>query len=90
MKVCLIVLLVVIFANCNKHDEYQMNLSEDVLIELLIDMHLAEGGLARVKKSEVDSLREVYYKSILMKYDLSEEEHMALINHIKKDPVYMG
>ena len=90
MKIFIFYLVLLLIICCNKQPDYEVPLDEPVLLELLIDMHLAEGGLARIKKIEQDSLRQIYFQGILMKYNLSEEEHEELIEHLKKDPEYLS
>ena len=90
MKSFVICLVCLFLLYCNKQPDYEIPLEEDILLELLIDMHLAEGSLARIKKIEQDSVRQIYFESILMKYDLSDKEHEQLIQHLKKDPEYLS
>lgn len=89
MRWIIIILCIAVGFGCQK-SEYEPPLSEDQTIEMLIDMHLAEGGLARIKKEDLDSVRQIYRQSILLKYNLTEQEQDQYINHLKNDPVYLG
>lgn len=82
-------LILICFA-CKDEVAYQPVLSDDDIIEMLIDMHTSEAALSRIPKKEIDSTRMVYLDMIFNKYHIDEVAHGLLMNHLKKNPVQLS
>ncbi len=82
--------LILICYACNEEVTYQPILSDDNIIEMLIDMHTAEAALSRIPKEEIDSTRIVYLDMIFNKYKINETDHELLMIHLKKNPVQLS
>ena len=80
---CLIFLFLL---SCKTESEYTPPLLEDQIIEMLVDMHTAEGALSRLPVGKIDSARIIYLDQIYKKYQLNDSTHLQLMEHLKKEP----
>jgi len=86
MRALLIILIVFGFMKCGEKQEYVSPLSFEETVNLLVDLHISEAALARLRKSEIDSARIIYNQQILNKFELSQVAFDELYVNLKKDP----
>lgn len=74
-----------LLASCGEK-EVPIPLSEEQLIEVLIDMHIAESMIEKLPVSDRDTVGNVYYRMIYREHDISKEDFDASINVLREDP----
>lgn len=88
MKQYLIIALFLIMAAGCKHDPKPAEaLSKDVFIEVLTDIHIAEGIYSERNRLPFDSLKsELLYESVLKKHNVTEGEIVATTVYYSRHP----
>lgn len=62
--------------------------SEEKLINVLVDIHLAEAAIQNSFGSVKDSIGALYYKQIYERYDIKEIEFQEHLAYLKKNPAF--
>lgn len=81
-------MLLLVFVACTKKTE-QLSLEKEVLIQVLADVHLAEGALLSVRPAQKDSLKEVYYNHIYEIHEVSFNDFEHDMKILKFNPKMM-
>ncbi|MGM0565262.1 MAG: DUF4296 domain-containing protein [Bacteroidota bacterium] len=73
----LTLIAVLLFSSCSKEEEKRPEkvLSESEMVDVMVDVHLAEAVLTRKRgeNQKVDRLTDAYYKKIYEKHDISKK-----------------
>lgn len=64
-------------------------LQREKLIDILVDVHIAEAAIANVYGSGRDSLAEVYYNQIYNIHRIDSTIFQEQITRLRKNPAYM-
>jgi hypothetical protein len=76
-----------LFIHCSSsQDQETPSSSNEEFIGLLVDVHLAEAALQRVRPAERDSMGEIYYQILADAHGMEVEEVLDVINRISEDP----
>ena len=87
MRYFLIIWICIGAAFCGEPVEEQSYLPpDDVLIDLIVDMHLAELPMSRVPQASRDSIGTVVRTMIARKYDMSEEDLEQAVAELQLNP----
>jgi len=70
--------------SCKSDTPFQ-NYSDEALVNILYDLHLANTNVENGAKSSKDSLREVHYAQIEIIHSISRSELDSLIEHLHFD-----
>ena len=72
---------------CKEPD--QPSISQEKMIDILIDVHLIEASLLGFSEEQKDSLSLAYYDQIYQIHSISEEEFIEGMEYLKGHPDYM-
>ena len=61
-------------------------IDDELLIEVLSDVHIIEGALQNRRLSEKDSFANIYYNQIYEKHEISEQDFVTSLQILEKDP----
>lgn len=81
--------LILFFIACQSSEKKIYRLSDDQLVNLMFDMHLADVLLIEFTKHQQDSLKDVYMKQMSQAYNLSEKEIQEEIDKLATEPEKM-
>ena len=85
MKYFLSILLVfIIFSNCK--EEYEPQLSDEQIIEVLVDLHIAEAASMSLGTKIKDSVINVYYPQIFEIHGIQDSLFFKEFEIIRKNP----
>ncbi len=84
-----LVILALSFIACKSSEKKTYRLSDDQLVNLMFDMHLADVLLTEFPKHQQDSIKAVYLKRMTEVYVLSEEEIHEEIHKLESEPEKM-
>lgn len=80
--------LLLTLSACNK-DQEKLPIREEKMIDILVDVHVAEAAMQELSSVIRDSLGEVYYGQIFEIHDITEEDFNKTMYLIKQDPEHM-
>jgi len=80
----LLMSLLVLFFGCSQKKQ-EGSLSEDELVDVLLDAHTAEAALSYLYGEKKDTFAENYYEEIYTIHDISEEEFRKAIRDLRSD-----
>jgi len=84
-----ILFLVLLITACGKPDAPQLSLTEEKLLDILVDVHIAEGSIQNIYGPEKDSLINLYYQQIYKIHDISEATFNENMKLIRRNPPYV-
>lgn len=84
---CWMVLLI-LFWRCSSGSEQDF-LPDEVLVQVLVDMHIANAAVSRATTHLQDSLRYAYKEDIASKYGISSAEITANLENLREDFEHM-
>lgn len=64
--------------------------TDEVLIELIYDLHLAEASMNRVHASRQDSVSDVLRERVAASYGISPEQMDAWLNTLQQSPEHLN
>ena len=80
----------IMISACYSEPHFQdAKLSQEVMIDVLTDIHLAESkvlGINAMAQLQRDSLMELYYRTIFKLHDVKEEDFNQSMNVLMKNP----
>jgi hypothetical protein len=76
-----------LFSACGKTEEPEPLPPIDFLVDLTLDLHLAEGPMARVKQEMKDSIGLIIRTKIAHKHGITEEYLEEIITRVQRDPI---
>lgn len=79
-------LLAGILASCSFSNDRRHQLTDEQLVNLMFDLHLAEVIIPTMYKTQQDSIKVLYWKKLTDAYHLSEEELRSEIELLESDP----
>lgn len=83
----LIALILVIVAGCKRDPKPKEALKDKVFIDVLVDIHIAEGIYSERNRLPIDSLKsELLFESVLKKYNVTEEEMVVTSLYYSRHP----
>lgn len=86
MRIQIILLFLLLILNaCNK-DQEKLPIQEAKMIDILVDVHLAEAAMQELSSVIRDSIGEVYYGQIFEIHGITEEDFNKTLFLIKQDP----
>ena len=77
-----------VFSGCGQKKQ-EGPLSEDKLVEVLLDAHTAEAALSYLYGEKKDTFAENYYSEIYTIHDISESEFRQAIRDLRSDNAAM-
>ena len=87
--VWILVLVTVLFVACgNKENKIPMKESE--LVDLLIDVHVAEAAVQDLYGATKDSVGQAYYGQIYQIYDIDQNIFDTTMAVLRRNPKYAG
>lgn len=84
----LLVISLLSFFGCSQKKQ-ESTLSEDQLVEVLLDAHTAEAALSYLYGEKKDTFAENYYGEIYTIHDISETEFRQAIRDLRNDNAAM-
>ncbi len=87
LRLLLVCMATIVFSFCT--DEEKPALPKDTMVNILVDVHVAEAALIGLAEQHKDSLAEVYYQQIYEIHGVSEESFSREMDYIKRHPEYM-
>ena len=81
--------MVLLLTACNKNEAPQLSLTEEKLLDILIDVHVAEGSIQNIYGPEKDSLIDLYYQQIYKIHDITEATFNENMKIIRRNPAYV-
>jgi len=89
MKIIGIVFLgIICFLGCK--EDLKPTLSDDKMVDVLTDLHLAEAAMLTLNKRIKDSVYLVYYKQVFEIHDVKDSVFFKDLELIRKDPVWIA
>lgn len=82
-------LILILFVAACAQKRNQRSVSEDRLVEVLMDVHTAEAALAFLYGEKRDTFAENYYEDIFAIHNLSQEEFDRWMAALREDPEWM-
>lgn len=87
MKIWCFVASIVLLAFCQCRPDDAVPLpTEEELIDIFLDLHLAEGALARVPRDARDSISTVVREKIARQYGLEPDELQTIVAEVQRRP----
>ena len=87
-KYLILIATMLLFSFCQKQANY--TLSEEQLVEILADVHVAESVINKAGKELKDSMILLYMDQIYQIHKITEAEYIANLELLKKDPKKMS
>lgn len=81
----ILALTLILFTACAE-EEVPIPLSEEKMIDVLIDLHMAESMIEKLPLSDRDTVGHVYYRMIYREHGISEAEFDESIAILREDP----
>ena len=81
--------MLLILFSC-REEELPISLSEEKLMDVLIDMHMAEAMMNKLPSSDQDTVGEVYYRMIYREHEITKDEFDQSMNVLREDPVRLN
>ncbi len=75
-----------LLAGCREEKERPLLIPEDKLVEVLVDVHLAESALQNRFGPAKDSLAERYYEKIFELHDVERADFEETMERVRRDP----
>ncbi len=72
---------------CDEEKELEPLPANDFLVDLTLDLHLAEGPMSRVLREDRDSIGLIVRKKIARKHGISHEYLEEIMTRLQMDPV---
>ena len=90
-RLCLITVtgLLFLLISCGEK-EIPIPLSEEKMIAVLIDMHMAESMIEKLPVLDRDTVGNVYYRMIYRTHGISKEDFDESISILREDPVRLN
>ena len=87
-KVFFVILLAFLFSSCQEKPKTKVLIPEDKMVQILFDLHLADGVLNSTELSYSDSVlrAENYYANILKKYNIDRPIFDSALQQYTKNP----
>jgi hypothetical protein len=82
---CLTVLLFFTACKPSKYDS-QLTISEKKMVNILLDIHVAEGAAGTLSGTVKDSISQIYYQQICDIYQISQDELHQNMEIMRNDP----
>ena len=83
----LVVFLLILGCSKGKKDLF---LSEEDLVNMLVEVHVAEAAIQDLYGGIKDSVGQEYYHQIYERYDLSNEKFDSTMAILRRDPKFAG
>lgn len=89
MRIAAIFLLLILgFGACDK-EKKQLPISQEKMIDILVDVHVAEAAMQELSSILRDSIGEIYYEQIFEMHGVTKDEFNKALYLIKQDPEQM-
>lgn len=75
----------IFFVSCGDK-EIPIPLSEEKLVDIMIDMHIAEAMIEKLPVSDRDTVGHVYYRMIYREHEVSQEDFDESMKVLREDP----
>lgn len=76
----------VCFLSCARKEVIPIPLSEEQLVDIMIDIHLVESMIERLPVLDRDTVGGVYYRMIFRDHNVTKEEFDESISVLREDP----
>lgn len=80
-------LILLFFGACQP--ESQLSISNEKMIAVLVDVHVAEAAMQNLSNNQKDSIAQVYYGQIYQIHGLTKEQFAADIDYVTHHPKLM-
>lgn len=84
----LFILIIIIASSCRR-EEVKPSLSEQKMIAVLVDIHIAEGAMQNLAQVKKDSVSGIYYEQVFEIHDIKPQDYVEMIQYLKKNPKKM-
>lgn len=81
-----IILIVVLVGGCAREEVVPLPLPKDKLVDVLIDVHLAEAMLDKLPSLDQDTVGKVYYQMIFREHEINRADFDESMNILREDP----
>lgn len=82
----LLILLTLFVASCAEEEVIPIPLPEEKLIDVLIDVHVAEAMMDKLTAIDQDTVGKVYYRMIFREHEVSKEDFDKSMEILREDP----
>lgn len=86
MKLCPILLIAILFISCQKQKDEMVMPSEETMVDILLDLHMAEPYIQGLHSSTRDSVGFILKTEIAEIYGYSPRELELIIDHLQNNP----
>ena len=73
--------------SCKKAEKAELLIPDDKMIDVLVDLHIAEAAILSANKAQKDSIGGIYFKQIFEMYQIQDSLFYKNLDLISKDPV---
>lgn len=80
------ILLTLVLFSCCTPEQVESPLEEEVLANVIADIHIAEAALQSVSAYFKDSMSTVYYDQIFTIHNVTEEDFLLAMELMREDP----
>ena len=81
-----LLLMLLLFLMACQEEEISIPLSGEKMVEVLVDIHIAEAMLDKLLSTDQDTVGKVYYRMIFREHDISEQDFDESISVLREDP----
>ena len=82
-----LLLICITFLFSCKEEEIPLPISEEQLIPILVDVHIAEAAVQNVRYEIKDSISDIYYEQIFTIHKVEEKDFYETMDHLKRDAI---
>jgi len=87
-KKCIFFLFVLLpIVSCNKSETQELLVSEEKMISILVDLHIAEAAILSANKVQKDSIGGVYYQQIFDMHQIPDSLFYRNLEIISNNPI---
>lgn len=87
-SILLLVLSLFVCSNCNNNQS--IPLSEEKMVEIIRDLHIAEAAMQNLVGITKDSLGQIYYQQIFDLHEVNEVDFDTSIQRLRRDPTRLN
>lgn len=82
----MVLLISIALSYCTQKPDPPLPFDDDKIINILIDVHLAEAAMQSLGKKTKDSIKYVYYEQISQIHGIKSEDLDALLSQLRNQP----
>lgn len=82
----LLLLLIVSLVACSREEIIPLPLTQDKLVDVLVDVHVAEAMIDKIGAVDQDTVGKVYYRMIFREHGITQQAFDESMSILREDP----